>query len=572
VKEVRKKINLFILLLLMGVALEALNSSSLHAQVSYPVTISNIRFLGGGGRGPTSFPPDYVPVNYYRGYGIPGTSIELTATMNVGGSQVPMYGAVSFTVSYTDGTNSDTFTVVIPSGSATGTAAIPYDSLSGFNPAWLTSGSTVPWSYTVTAVSGDYASGVITSSASETIRWDRGDAPSTGTPAIVFQQVVTTTSSCSLYWTPLDTTAAGDQDFYEYLVYYRETGTSTYKLWNGATDAALRGLANNPFPAPVSDAVKRFDVNGWKYTTITNLKLFTGYDFYITAVDVFGNEITEANAAPPAGSRTFRTQPYSILVTISDGYPKEPTNPHSYTNFAGLPSTRPLFEINTKVQLNIISSGEEPEVVRVWYTDYSSEPTNMVDTVLNKANTAAFGSPCRLLSVEATNPAPNTWIAYIPTKTTPPILFTGNTIRFVVETVRRGSSAFADMDMSDLDPNDDEWTYTIVAPPKLTPHPTRVLNNVITSKKSESVAYPSYYLSEDAYVSITVYDIKGRLIVSLIDKAFRRGGQNIKEEGWNGSNKSSNKVGVGLYYMQIYAKNTKGKVILNSFEKVIVAK
>ncbi|HOF14165.1 MAG TPA: hypothetical protein PLN01_07570, partial [Spirochaetota bacterium] len=68
-------------------------------------------------------------------------------------------------------------------------------------------------------------------------------------------------------------------------------------------------------------------------------------------------------------------------------------------------------------------------------------------------------------------------------------------------------------------------------------------------------------------------DIKGRAVVKLLDKAFRKGGQNIKEGGWNGDNKAGNKLGVGLYYVHIRAKRVSdGKVILNSFQKVVIAK
>jgi flagellar hook assembly protein FlgD len=86
------------------------------------------------------------------------------------------------------------------------------------------------------------------------------------------------------------------------------------------------------------------------------------------------------------------------------------------------------------------------------------------------------------------------------------------------------------------------------------------------------VAYPSYFLTEDAYVTIQVYDIKGRPVATLLERAFRRGGQNIKENGWAGVNKSGNRLGVGLYYIHIEARAAgSGRTILNEFEKVVVA-
>ena len=116
-----------------------------------------------------------------------------------------------------------------------------------------------------------------------------------------------------------------------------------------------------------------------------------------------------------------------------------------------------------------------------------------------------------------------------------------------------------------------EYNFALSIETKFKPWPTRVLNNVITDKNPR--AYPAYYLSDDAYVSIDVFDIKGRKVRVILDKAFRKGGQNIKEDGWRGDNKSRRKLGVGLYYMHFKAKRASdGKVILDSFKKVVVAK
>ena len=74
-------------------------------------------------------------------------------------------------------------------------------------------------------------------------------------------------------------------------------------------------------------------------------------------------------------------------------------------------------------------------------------------------------------------------------------------------------------------------------------------------------------------MSIIVYDIKGRVVKTLLDKAYRSGGQNIKEDGWQGDNKSNKKVGVGLYYIHFKGERVSdGKVILDSFQKVVMAK
>ncbi len=111
----------------------------------------------------------------------------------------------------------------------------------------------------------------------------------------------------------------------------------------------------------------------------------------------------------------------------------------------------------------------------------------------------------------------------------------------------------------------------ITTPTTFTPWPTRVLNNVLTEKNP--ICYPSYYLSDDAYVTIKAYDVKGRPVATLIDNGFRKGGQNIKEGGWSGDNKARKKLGVGLYYLRFEAKRASdGRVILNQTEKVVMAR
>ena len=160
----------------------------------------------------------------------------------------------------------------------------------------------------------------------------------------------------------------------------------------------------------------------------------------------------------------------------------------------------------------------------------------------------------------------------------------GNSLRFILETKKSGITAYADHD-SDYDvtedpnspffiaadPNDYEWTFNISKATTFTPWPTRILNNVITDRNP--LAYPSFYLTDDAYVTIKAYDIKGRAMATLLDSAFRKGGQNIKEGGWGGTNRSGKKLGPGLYYLNIKAKRASdGRTILNENEKVVVAR
>jgi hypothetical protein len=186
-------------------------------------------------------------------------------------------------------------------------------------------------------------------------------------------------------------------------------------------------------------------------------------------------------------------------------------------------------------------------------------------------NSGAFTDAANpLLSEVASKTGPNKWVAYLPA--TNVVIKAGNNVRFIVETVRNNVSAFSDNVVETVpDPNAAEWTFCITGTAKFTPYPTRILNNVISS--GHPTAYPSYYLSDDAYVTITVYDIKGRPVVTLIDGAFRHGGVNIKENGWQGKNKAGNKCGIGLYHVHFKAtRASDGRVILNEFKKLVISK
>ncbi len=147
-------------------------------------------------------------------------------------------------------------------------------------------------------------------------------------------------------------------------------------------------------------------------------------------------------------------------------------------------------------------------------------------------------------------------------------------MRFIIESSLSGISSFTDYETElspGQDPNDDEWTFSLSTPATLTPWPTRILGNVIT--KDSPLCYPAYYLTDDAYVTIKAYDIKGRSVATLLDSAYRRGGMNIKEGGWGAINRSGKKLGVGLYYIHFKAsRSSDGKTILNKFSKVVVAR
>ncbi|HNX57753.1 MAG TPA: hypothetical protein PKK43_01540, partial [Spirochaetota bacterium] len=355
---------------------------------------------------------------------------------------------------------------------------------------------------------------------------------------------------------------------YEYRIHFREQ-SGQWRIWDSASDATLAW--------PVSS----LDTNvtgGSKYTTIPNLKIFTTYEYYVTAVDIFGNESNggkvpldydEDDQNNPLRIHRFKTLPYSIDVTLSDGITSYPDS-----SFADLtPSVRPLKEANVRVVMRIIGATELPEVVRVWYTigDTSTAPDIVsISESSNTINSGAFAAGA-LESSLARKTSSNEWTAYLSTQTS--IIKAGNNVRFIVESVKDGVSSFSDhiLDMPTSNPNLSEWTFCIASGTTFTPWPVRILNNVITNKKP--LAYPSYYLSDPAYVTITVYDVRGQQIVTLLDGAYRQGGQNIKENGWNGKNKAGRDCGPGLYFIHFKAKRASdGKVILDVMKKAVIAR
>ncbi len=533
----------------------------LYAQLSYPVRVVSLKFKGGGGIGPTSA-GNYYSNYYYRAYGAPGTVCQLSAEMNVAGSWLPMYGDTQFTLSYSDGVSTGSFFVTVLSGHHEGLAVVPYSAAQGFPEGWIGAGTTPEFTYTVTAASGTYCSGFIASAPAASIYWDRNTPPTDAVfPPVSEADVIlnTTASTCKFFWRPitaLTNATYQNGDFYEYRIRYRiynEEDPQPWRLWSGTNDPSLRFIANNPVANPGTDTSLHF-YNSRKYTTLPNLKLFTRYEYYIEAVDVFGN-VSDA----PAVFYAFSTLPYSTTMIVSDGI-------SSYSDFTDLanPQSRSLRDSNIRVDMTVVATDTLPDSVKVWYT---AIPATDILLDAKTVNTGAFAEET-LYSAEALATGPNRWTAYLSSESN--AIAIGNTVRMIVETNVGGVSSFADYDISDLDANDDEWTVYIGTQSTFTPWPVRILNNVLT--KENPVAYPSYYLSEDAYVSIMVYDIKGRTVATVLDNAFRRGGQNIKENGWRGTNKTGRKLGVGMYYIKIFARSAATKkVVLDKTEKVVIA-
>ena len=526
------------------------------------IQITSITFSGGGGI--TSAP------TYYRSVNIPGTQVTIIATKAFNGGN--MIGATTITVS--DGLN--TFPVVIADAANTGTGSVTTPIVAQTP----TDGQTYQISYQITAISGSVfdseqnIAARVTQPANPVILWDRNDppgnndAPATGqTPFTAEASFAVSPSSTYVDFTWQAVSALADPpydgDFYTYRIYYKESTASAWTIVDRSTPGyTTTGTYNLSDPTRTT-------------ARITGLTPLTQYDYFITAVDAFGQEVEHpipntlnnsdalyVGAPTAAGYGQFSTNPTSVEASVTDGI----TN-YTFSQFAASITalTRPLRKSSLQVKIYIVSSGDQPDSVNI---------------VLAQDNGSGAGLPAGdlypLLSAPAyeriscLKTAPNTWTAYIPSANQ--FLTEGSYCRFIIESVRSGTSTFSDIDSTtDADPNDFEYTFMVQTPTTFTPWPTRVLNNVITDK--HPIAYPSYYLSDDAYVTITVHDIKGRPVATLIDNGFRKGGQNIKEGGWSGDNKARRKLGVGLYYIRFEAKRASdGKLILNETEKVVIAK
>ncbi|MEK7728335.1 MAG: FlgD immunoglobulin-like domain containing protein [candidate division KSB1 bacterium] len=70
-----------------------------------------------------------------------------------------------------------------------------------------------------------------------------------------------------------------------------------------------------------------------------------------------------------------------------------------------------------------------------------------------------------------------------------------------------------------------------------------------------------YFLAEAARVTIQVYDVKGDLIKTLLDKAQRSAGENLGDR-WDGTDLNGISVSPGLYFVEIQAQDRKAIVKL----------
>jgi len=510
------------------------------------VQVTNVEFINGGGR-------TISATEYYRSVNFPGTQVRVTANLVYGG------GAMVGNTNITLNNGVDPVTIVqIVNGATQGVGNVNY-------PGGTVDGTTTPRTYQISQVSGGVydTQTTVTQPANRIVYWDNQDPPGANTPPFINVTDSTTAYSLTLTWTPL--THPFDGDFDTYRVYYR---TSAVLLIPAGPwlmlDRTQTGYAN-------------LGLYGTGTTTITGLNPLTEYDYYMSAIDIFGNVVAVANEAPLPSSgvpRKVVTQYKTIECTLTDGILSYP-DLHFAATKAG--ASRPVRKTAIKVTFFLVTAGGQPDSNNIIlmngdYDVYSGagiqfiEPGTNNIRILYVLNTHYYRIPCM-------KTAPNTWVGYIPE--TNPFMQIGNTLSFMLETTRGGAVTYSDSTKSEstpVNPNNEKWAF-YVSPQVATtfvPWPTRVLNNVITKKNP--VAYPSFYLSENALVTIRIYDIKGRPVMTLLDNSPRAGGQNIAE-GWAGVNRYNNKVGVGLYYIHIQARSAaSGKIILNSFKKVVVAK
>jgi hypothetical protein len=515
------------------------------------VEITGITFVNGGGIN--------IPA-YYRSITIPGTEVVVTARMR--NALTGMVGITTIQLNnYIDG---QIINVVIPSGSTTGKAVVPYPTAVGLPGLH----STVQNFYRGEAIVGGVYGGDIAPNgqtshlwinqpAPVSIYWDNESYPYAFVFPSVFAgwgSVSATAYSLTFNWTGFANTAP-NQDFYSYRLYYKDSFSIAYQLVD----------RNTPGYASMGDSTTGT-------LTISNLSPLTLYNYYITAVDVFGNEVPLAQSLPGtpiAGVNTVGTLASTIRVEISDGITSY--NDNTFTIAATAPDDpldRPLRRSAINVKVFIVAAGDLPDIVNIIVANNLLAGNLVVSNVLNPVlieNTDFY-------RISLLKTGSNEWSGYIPD--TNPLITVGTNLRFIVETIKDGIRAYADNDSETEtppgNPNDYSYTFAINMQPKFTPWPTRVLNNVITAGNPK--AYPSYYLTDDAYISIVIYDIKGRAVKTLLDNSFRKGGQNIKDDGWSGDNKSRKKVGIGLYYMHFKAKRASdGKVILDSFQKIVMS-
>jgi len=79
---------------------------------------------------------------------------------------------------------------------------------------------------------------------------------------------------------------------------------------------------------------------------------------------------------------------------------------------------------------------------------------------------------------------------------------------------------------------------------------TKVYNFPNPFNPENQVTQIRYYLQKPENVTITLYDVGGTIIRTLIEKAQKNAGEHI-EDIWDGKDESGNYVPIGIYYAQV---------------------
>ena len=584
--------------------------------------ITNMKFSGGGGASPPDTPTD----TYIRSINIAETKISVRAILQY--SNTPQTtGSGTITLGYNYGSGLQTTPIPI-------TFTLSSDGWSNeveiINPAYgdVTPGTTRPISgnvYEITSILGSGGGvfggvgqnlpGKIVQSATSavTIYWENRDPPgqNAGGTFIGTSQFTDWISadpgsnSITLRWRPLDdygpAITAKNLDFDTYRIYYKPTESTVWSFidkYTSTTDTSILSLGN------INGSIEASGTYTGVYTKIyriDNLHSMYSYDYYLTALDKFGNETLLANRSFGLGDQkvpnpygTVTTNPGKYVVKISDGITTyddrrnefEDVTPDniSGTSIGSLnPLSRPLRDSAIKVEVEIAGSGnKQPTQLNIILREFESAPFfpdvfyDLIGKNLRDDPTGVYeyDSAALCFRIPLSRVSPNRWQGFIPDGNR--FIVNNGFCMFILETVIDGVPSYTDYDTtldtsSQLNPNNYPWTFSIKVPPNIKPWPTMVLNNVITDK--DPVAYPAYYLTDDAYVTITAYDIKGRVVAVLLDNAPRKKGINIKENGWRGTNRANRKLGVGLYYVRIKAvRQSDGKVLIDKYNKVVMAR
>lgn len=539
------------------------------------VTIVNV--TGGAGRTISALPIGI----FFRSLIVPGSQIQITARMRYSGTG--MFGNTTLRIYDTNDTTGQTsFDVTIPNGANTGIVTVnatvgagnTVDHIYrvGGDPGYTPTNNI----YSVSGIWGIYGGltdneqntyteitqpGNVVTGSNTIIRWENGDPPGANTPYFTTMGAVTSTSNTiTLNWTALDNPALNDSDgdFDSYKIYYRESGSTVWTIVDRNT-AGFASLGNYSTSS----------------TTIQGLQVLATYDYRISAVDIFGNEVASANMLPSGNTLASYTTVPTTSVTITDGIVKYTFDTSNNPVDNDPVTTYPLRRSAIRIDLNIVTQGNTPDNVDLLVANNS---TDVIGTQFGTTGGADLITGTTYYTIPCSRTAPNIWTAYL--STTDPLkgsalVAVNTTIRFIIR-IHYGAGYVYYDSMDETYPTPGNYTnrefrFHIAEEPNFTPWPTRILNNVITD--DNPVAYPSYYLTDDAYVTITAYDIKGRPVAMLLDNAWRPAGQNIKEQGWAGTNKNRKKLGVGLYYIRIVAKRASdGKVLIDKFSKIVVAK